>query len=64
MDSLSPTEVKVADISGGCGDMYDVYVESKLFQGKSLVSQHRMVTKALEKEIKAMHGLRISTKSC
>lgn len=56
-------DVKVADISGGCGSMYTVYVASSLFQGMPLVKQHRMVSDALKDEIKLMHGLQITTKS-
>ncbi|GAB6029091.1 BolA-like protein 3 [Chamberlinius hualienensis] len=35
--------IKVTDISGGCGAMYDIAIESSEFQGKSRVQQHRMV---------------------
>ncbi|KAK3085788.1 hypothetical protein FSP39_008698 [Pinctada imbricata] len=55
-------DVRVQDISGGCGSMYEVYVESEEFKGKRTVLQHRMVNEALKEEIKDMHGLRISTK--
>ena len=53
--------IEVADISGGCGAMFEIYVQSSEFAGKRLVQQHQMVNKALQKEIKIMHGLRIST---
>lgn len=55
------TDIAVVDISGGCGSMYEVYVESKDFKGMRLVQQHQKVTEALKAEIKDMHGLRIST---
>lgn len=35
-----------------------------IFQGVSLVNQHKMVNKALEEEIKQMHGLTLNTKAC
>ncbi|XP_064256489.1 bolA-like protein 3 [Passer domesticus] len=53
--------IKVVDISGGCGAMYEIHVESEEFREKRTVQQHRMVTQALSEEIKHMHGLRIFT---
>ena len=57
----SATDIAVVDISGGCGSMYEVYVESPEFKGIRLVKQHQMVSEALKGEIKEMHGIRIST---
>ncbi|XP_055538058.1 bolA-like protein 3 [Wyeomyia smithii] len=53
--------VVVSDISGGCGSMYEIYVETEEFKGLSTVKQHRLITETLKKEIKDMHGLRIHT---
>ncbi|KAM4749066.1 bolA-like protein 3 [Rhinophrynus dorsalis] len=53
--------VKVVDISGGCGAMYEIHVESEEFKAKRTVQQHQMINEALQEEIKAMHGLRIFT---
>ncbi|XP_067123675.1 bolA-like protein 3 [Centruroides vittatus] len=53
--------IKVSDISGGCGSMFEISIESKEFHGKSRVQQHMMVNQALKNEIKDMHGLRIFT---
>ncbi|XP_077116984.1 LOW QUALITY PROTEIN: bolA-like protein 3 [Ranitomeya variabilis] len=53
--------VNVIDISGGCGAMYEIHVESEEFKEKRTVQQHKMVNEALQEEIKAMHGLRIFT---
>lgn len=55
------TGVEVQDISGGCGSMYEVWVEATDFKGLSRVKQHRLITEALKEEIKDMHGVRIST---
>ncbi|KAJ8400519.1 hypothetical protein AAFF_G00396430 [Aldrovandia affinis] len=55
------TSVEVVDISGGCGDMYEVHIESVEFKGKRTVQQHQLVNQALKDEIKQMHGLRIFT---
>uniref|UniRef100_A0A8C3SMZ1 BolA-like protein 3 n=1 Tax=Chelydra serpentina TaxID=8475 RepID=A0A8C3SMZ1_CHESE len=53
--------IKVVDISGGCGAMYEIHIESEEFKEKRTVQQHQMVNQALSEEIKAMHGLRIFT---
>lgn len=58
----SASHVEVADISGGCGAMYEILIEADSFQGKRKVAQHKMVTEALKEQIKDMHGLRITTK--
>lgn len=54
--------IEVEDISGGCGAMYNVSVETSEFAGLSTIKQHRLVTEALKAQIKEMHGLRINTK--
>ncbi|XP_066495614.1 bolA-like protein 3 [Tiliqua scincoides] len=53
--------IKVVDISGGCGAMYEIHIESEEFKEKRTVQQHQMVNQALSEEIKTMHGLRIFT---
>ncbi|XP_032218427.2 bolA-like protein 3 [Nematostella vectensis] len=58
---LDASWVQVRDISGGCGAMYEVSVEAEDFRGKRMVQQHKIVNQALSEEVKAMHGLRIST---
>lgn len=55
------TSVSVVDISGGCGAMYEIFVESNEFKGMPRVKQHQMVTETLKDEIKNMHGIRIQT---
>jgi len=57
----SGTTIEVNDISGGCGDMYEIYIESADFAGIRTIKQHRMVTQILKTEIANMHGLRIFT---
>lgn len=59
----SASHIEVVDISGGCGAMYEVFIESEDFRGKNTLAQHRLVNKALASEIKDMHGLRISTQA-
>ncbi|XP_052861266.1 bolA-like protein 3 [Anopheles cruzii] len=53
--------IVVSDISGGCGSMYEIFVETTEFKGLSTVKQHRLITETLKNEIKTMHGLRIHT---
>merc|ERR550534_3182499 len=54
------TNIAVVDISGGCGSMYEVFVEAPDFKGVRVVKQHQLVTKALKAEIGEMHGIRIA----
>uniref|UniRef100_A0A8C6H2P3 BolA-like protein 3 n=1 Tax=Mus spicilegus TaxID=10103 RepID=A0A8C6H2P3_MUSSI len=56
-----PRALQVTDISGGCGAMYEIRIESEEFKEKRTVQQHQMVNQALKEEIKGMHGLRIFT---
>lgn len=39
------SKIVVTDVSGGCGSMYEILVEDKVFQGKKTVMQHRLVNK-------------------
>eukprot|EP00694_Reclinomonas_americana_P005827 EC795354.1.p2 GENE.EC795354.1~~EC795354.1.p2 ORF type:complete len:129 (+),score=36.71 EC795354.1:49-435(+) len=61
-EELKAAFVRVRDISGGCGAMYEVEVDSPVLQGESLVAQRKLVKNALEPEIKNMHGITIKTK--
>lgn len=56
-------DVKVMDISGGCGAMYEIYVKSPDFKGISLVKQHQMINQVLKDQVKQMHGIRIFTEA-
>jgi stress-induced morphogen len=54
--------IDVQDISGGCGSMYQIIVESVEFKNLRKVKQHQMVNDTLQKQIRnEMHGLRIHT---
>ncbi|XP_059210490.1 bolA-like protein 3 [Centropristis striata] len=55
------SSLKVVDISGGCGAMYEIHIESCEFKGKRTIQQHQLVNQALKEEIQGMHGLRIFT---
>jgi stress-induced morphogen len=54
-------KIDVVDISGGCGSMYEVYLETKQFKSLRTVKQHQLVNDALKDKVKAMHGIRIFT---
>ncbi|KAB0402375.1 hypothetical protein E2I00_019587, partial [Balaenoptera physalus] len=55
------TAIKVTDISGGCGALYEIQIESEEFKEKRTVQQHQMVNQALKEVVKGMHGLWIFT---
>ena len=59
---VEASKAVVQDISGGCGSMYKIEIESPLFRRKGLVAQHRMVKDALKAEIADMHGLTLHTR--
>ncbi|XP_078205167.1 bolA-like protein 3 isoform X1 [Callithrix jacchus] len=43
------TAIKVTDISGGCGAMYEIKIESEEFKEKRTVQQHQMVNQLQER---------------
>jgi len=54
-------EIKIKDISGGCGAIFEVFISSIEFKGLSVVKQHQLINEVLKDEIKSMHGIRIHT---
>ncbi|PNF40630.1 BolA-like protein 3 [Cryptotermes secundus] len=44
--------IDVVDISGGCGAMFEIIIETAEFKGLSMVKQHRMIN-----EVKIRHSL-------
>lgn len=60
-EKLQAERVEVRDVSGGCGDFYQVTVVSPLFKGLTIVKQHRAVNEVLEAHIGKMHGLTLKT---
>ncbi|EPX70934.1 uncharacterized protein SOCG_01155 [Schizosaccharomyces octosporus yFS286] len=60
-ERLCPSSLRVIDVSGGCGSMYQIVIKSKLFKGKNTLAQHRLVNSILKEEIKGMHGLNLLT---
>ncbi|KAL1390472.1 bola protein [Phyllosticta capitalensis] len=60
---LEPVRLEVQDISGGCGSMYALYIESPRFKGLTVIKQHKMVNEILADEIKSWHGVQLRTKA-
>lgn len=59
--SLQPSYLNLEDTSGGCGTFFRLLIASPLFDGQSLVKQHRLVKEAIKEDIGAIHGLTIDT---
>ncbi|CAH2447215.1 Negative regulator of iron regulon transcription [Komagataella phaffii CBS 7435] len=55
-DRLEAALVQVQDMSGGCGQAFAVIIVSDVFKGKNKLMRHRIVNKALEQEIAAIHA--------
>lgn len=62
-ESFQPQNLEVRDVSGGCGSMFAILVESDKFNGIPMIKQHRLVNDALKDEISKWHGLQLRTKS-
>ncbi|KAK6501681.1 hypothetical protein TWF481_009510 [Arthrobotrys musiformis] len=60
---LRPSRLDVKDISGGCGSMYAVEIESPKFRGLTTLKMHREVQGILAEEIKGWHGIQLKTKA-
>lgn len=60
---FSPTNLDVRDVSGGCGSMFAITVESSQFKGILMVRQHRLVNEVLKEEIAKWHGIQLRTKA-
>lgn len=60
-NALSVKEVNVRDSSGGCGTMFEIKVVAEEFQNKSIVQQHKTVTKVLKEDISQWHGFTLLT---
>lgn len=46
----------VSDVSGGCGQAYDVMIVSDVFEGLPTLKRHRLVNDRLKDEIAQMHA--------
>lgn len=59
--ALTVKQVNVRDTSGGCGTMFEIKVVAEEFRSKSIVQQHKIVTKALQGDISQWHGFTLLT---
>lgn len=55
--------IQVEDKSGGCGAMFEIFIESPEFKKLSTPKQHKIVYDTLKDQIKVIHGLRVITKA-
>jgi len=62
--SLHPSKLEVKDISGGCGSMYGIEIESEQFKGLGILKQQRLVNGVLKEKMdrEGWHGVQIRTK--
>ncbi|CDK26545.1 unnamed protein product [Kuraishia capsulata CBS 1993] len=62
-EQFHPKVLQVKDVSGGCGSMFAIQVESEAFKGIPMIKQHRLVNQVLKDEIAQWHGLQLRTKA-
>ncbi|EGV64967.1 bola-like protein [Yamadazyma tenuis ATCC 10573] len=60
---FNPLALEVRDVSGGCGSMFAILVESDKFKGVPMIKQHRLVNEVLKDEIAKWHGIQLRTKA-
>jgi stress-induced morphogen len=60
---FNPIDLHVKDVSGGCGSMFAILVQSEKFKGIPMIKQHRLVNELLKDEIAQWHGLQLRTKA-
>ncbi|KAK0517991.1 hypothetical protein OC834_003819 [Tilletia horrida] len=46
----------VSDVSGGCGQAYDVVIVSDVFEGMNSLKRHRLVNESLKEQIAELHA--------
>jgi len=60
--TMPDAKVEVSDMTGG-GDHFEIQVISKVFQGLSLMEQHKKVFAILEKEMDGrIHAVKLKTR--
>ncbi|USW56388.1 Putative BolA protein [Septoria linicola] len=55
-EKLGAVHVDIADLSGGCGQMYEAIIVSPQFAKKTTLARHRLVNSTLKAEIAAIHA--------
>ncbi|EIM22965.1 bola-like protein, partial [Wallemia mellicola CBS 633.66] len=46
----------VTDVSGGCGQSFQVLIVSDIFKGLITIKRHRLINDYLKEEIKDLHA--------
>ena len=59
--TLTVKDLDVKDTSGGCGTMFQIKIAAEEFESKSIVQQHKIVTKVLQDDISQWHGFTLLT---
>ncbi|KAF2211376.1 hypothetical protein CERZMDRAFT_43596 [Cercospora zeae-maydis SCOH1-5] len=55
-EKLEAVHVDIADLSGGCGQMFEAIIVSPHFAKKTTLARHRLVNNTLKAEIAAIHA--------
>lgn len=61
VERLGCEHVVCEDISGGCGQSFDlVEVVTPKFEGQNRLKRHRLINEALKEELEVIHALKIT----
>ncbi|KAB2575515.1 BolA protein [Lasiodiplodia theobromae] len=55
-EKVGAVHVEIADLSGGCGQMFEAIIVSPQFEKKTTLARHRLVNAALKEQIAAIHA--------
>ncbi|OJD32689.1 uncharacterized protein BKCO1_3700014 [Diplodia corticola] len=55
-EKVGAVHVEIADLSGGCGQMFEAIIVSPQFDKKTTLARHRLVNAALREQIAAIHA--------
>ncbi|KAL0254802.1 hypothetical protein SLS55_009326 [Diplodia seriata] len=55
-EKVGAVHVEIADLSGGCGQMFEAVIVSPQFEKKTTLARHRLVNAALREQIAAIHA--------
>ncbi|KAK5115216.1 hypothetical protein LTR85_009974 [Meristemomyces frigidus] len=55
-EKLGASHVDIADLSGGCGQMFEAIIVSPQFAKKTTLARHRLVNTTLKDEVAAIHA--------
>ncbi|CAJ1376856.1 unnamed protein product [Effrenium voratum] len=61
-EALGASNCVVEDRSGGCGQSFNIQIESEKFRGQTKLKCQRMVQEVIREEIAQWHAVSIQTK--